>query len=136
VPSIDVIASLDLLEIPYTGPTANLYDPPKAIMKYLAFCEDVKTPAHILIESAEDLNQLPGNLQFPLFVKPAKAGDSLGVDDASKVLNEEALLQKVKSILNEFGSALVEEYIEGREFTVLVCANADGKTCTRFLPVE
>ena len=136
VPSIDVIASLDLLELPYTGPTANLYDPPKAIMKYLAFCEDVKTPAHILIESAEDLDQLPGNLQFPLFVKPAKAGDSLGVDDASKVLNEEALLQKVKSILNEFGSALVEEYIEGREFTVLVSANADGKTCTRFLPVE
>ena len=136
VPSIDVITSLDLLELPYTGPSANLYDPAKTIMKYLAFCEDVKTPAHILIENEEEIQQLPGNLQFPLFVKPAKAGDSLGIDDASKAKNETALRIKVKNILAEFGSALVEEYIEGREFTVLVCGNPDGKSCTRFAPVE
>jgi len=136
VPSIDVITSLDLLELPYTGPSANLYDPAKTVMKYLAFCEDVKTPAHVLIENSQDLIQLPGNLQFPLFVKPAKAGDSLGVDDASKANNSIDLNLKVAKILEEFGSALVEEYIEGREFTVLVCANPDGKTCTRFTPVE
>lgn len=136
VPSIDVITCLDLLGLPYTGPTANLYDPAKTIMKYLAFCEDVKTPAHILIESVEELHLLPGNLKFPLFVKPAKAGDSLGVDDASKVNDANSLNTKVKSILAEFGSALVEEYIEGREFTVLVCGNADSKTCTSFTPVE
>ena len=136
VPSIDVITSLDLLDLPYTGPTANLYDPTKAIMKYLAFCESVKTPAHIVIESKEEIDMLPGNLQFPLFVKPAKAGDSLGVDDQSKANNIEDLKKKVLSILDEFGSALVEEYIDGREFTVLVCGNEDGKTCTSFKPVE
>jgi D-alanine-D-alanine ligase len=127
---------LDLLELPYTGPSANLYDPTKAIMKYLAFCESVKTPAHVVIESYEEIDTLPGNLQFPLFVKPAKAGDSLGVDDASKANNLEDLKKKVKSIVDEFGSALVEEYIDGREFTVLVCSNADGRTCTSFKPVE
>jgi D-alanine-D-alanine ligase len=136
VPSIDVITSLDLLELPYTGPSANLYDPTKAIMKYLAFCESVKTPAHLVIESHEEMDTLPGNLQFPLFVKPAKAGDSLGVDDASKANNLEDLKKKVSAILDEFGSALVEEYIDGREFTVLVCGNADGRTCTSFKPVE
>ncbi len=136
VPSIDVITSLDLLELPYTGPSANLYDPTKAIMKYLAFCESVKTPAHIVIESYDEIDALPGNLQFPLFVKPAKAGDSLGVDDASKANNLEDLKKKVQAILDEFGSALVEEYIDGREFTVLVCGNADGRTCTSFKPIE
>ena len=136
VPSIDVITSLDLLELPYTGPSANLYDPTKAIMKYLAFCESVKTPAHVVIESHEEIDTLPGNLQFPLFVKPAKAGDSLGVDEASKANNINDLKKKVKLILDEFGSALVEEYIDGREFTVLVCGNADGRTCTSFKPVE
>ena len=75
-------------------------------------------------------------MQFPLFVKPAKAGDSLGVDNASKAKNTNELVTKVKSILAEFGAALVEEYIDGREFTVLVSANADGKTCTSFVPVE
>ena len=136
VPSIDVITSLDLLGLAYTGPSANLYDPSKTIMKYLAFCEDVKTPAHILIECIEDINQLPGNLNYPLFIKPAKAGDSLGVDEASKALNYDDLVSKVNNIVSEFGSALVEEYIDGREFTVLVCGNADGKTCTSFIPVE
>ena len=136
VPSIDVITSLDLLELPYTGPSANLYDPTKAIMKYLAFCESVKTPAHIVIESYDEIDALPGNLQFPLFVKPAKAGDSLGVDDASKANNLGDLKKKVQAILDEFGSALVEEYIDGREFTVLVCGNADGRTCTSFKPIE
>lgn len=136
VPSIDVITSLDLLALPYTGPSANLYDPTKAIMKYLAFCESVKTPAHIVIESKEEMDTLPGNLKFPLFVKPAKAGDSLGIDEQSKVNNMEDLNKKVLMILDEFGSALVEEYIEGREFTVLVCGNEDGKTCTSFKPVE
>jgi D-alanine-D-alanine ligase len=136
VPSIDVITSLDLLELPYTGPSANLYDPTKAIMKYLAFCESVKTPAHVVIESHEEIDTLPGNLHFPLFVKPAKAGDSLGVDEASKANNINDLKKKVKAILDEFGSALVEEYIDGREFTVLVCGNADGRTCTSFKPVE
>src|SRR5215216_486954 len=33
VPSIDVIHSLDLLNMPYTGPSASLYDPPKPLMK-------------------------------------------------------------------------------------------------------
>lgn len=136
VPSIDVIYSLELLELPYTGPSLNLYDPPKSIMKYLAFCEDVKTPNHIVIESTSELTQLPGNLHFPLFVKPAKAGDSLGIDDASKVNDTETLIQKVNNVLNEFGAVLIEEYIDGREFTVLVAANADGKTCTSFTPVE
>jgi D-alanine-D-alanine ligase len=105
-------------------------------MKYLAFCESVKTPAHTLIENIEEIDTLPGNLQFPLFVKPAKAGDSLGVDEQSKANNLEDLKKKVLSILDEFGSALVEEYIEGREFTVLVCGNEDGRTCTSFKPVE
>lgn len=136
VPSIDVITSLDLLELPYTGPSANLYDPTKAIMKYLAFCESVKTPAHTVIEQYDEIDLLPGNLQFPLFVKPAKAGDSLGVDEHSKANNIEELKKKVHAILEEFGSALVEEYIDGREFTVLVCGNEDGRTCTSFKPVE
>ena len=36
VPSIDVIHSLDLLNLPYAGPTALLYDPSKELMKYVA----------------------------------------------------------------------------------------------------
>jgi len=62
VPSIDVIQTLDLLELPYTGPTVTLYDPPKTVMKYLAYCEGVVSPHYHEIRSVNDakkLHQLP-----------------------------------------------------------------------------
>lgn len=136
VPSIDVIYTLELLEMPFTGPSSKLYDPPKELMKYLAYCEDVKTPGYILIHELGDVEEAVKQLQFPLFVKPAKAGDSLGVDEQSLVHNKIELQQKCISILEEYGPLLVEEYIEGREFTVLVAANPDGHSCTVFRPVE
>ncbi len=137
VPSIDVIHSFEALNLPHTGPSSKLYDPTKELMKYVAYCEGVPTPQFVLIESIEDAELACKHLSFPLFVKPAKAGDSLGVDEHSLVTNKEELLTKIEEILEEYGPLLVEEYIAGREFTVLVAANAaPEKTCTVFKPVE
>ncbi len=136
VPSIDVIYTLELLGLPYTGPTTLLYDPPKELMKYVAYCEGVATPSYILIDKETDLEAACAQLQFPLFIKPAKAGDSLGVDEHSLVHNKEELAQKVKATLIDYPQLLAEEYISGREFTVLIAGNADGKTATTFKPVE
>lgn len=136
VPSIDVIYTLELLNLPFTGPTTKLYDPPKELMKYLAYCEGVKTPGYILVEKSEDIKEVIKHLCFPLFVKPAKAGDSLGVDENSLVHTKEELQKKIDDIILEYGPLMVEEYIAGREFTVLVAANTDGKSCTVFRPVE
>lgn len=136
VPSIDVIYSLELLNLPFTGPTTKLYDPPKELMKYLAYCEGVKTPGYVIIHELRDVDEAVKHLQFPLFVKPAKAGDSLGVDEHSLVHTKIELQQKCISIIDEYGPLLVEEYIAGREFTVLVVANMDEQSCTVFRPVE
>jgi D-alanine-D-alanine ligase len=136
VPGIDVIYSLELLNLPFTGPTSILYDPSKEIMKLVAYYEQIKTPNYCLIQEGADLNELIKPLHFPLFVKPSKAGDSLGIDEHSLVYDFEALAEKTNSIVAEYGELLVEEYIDGREFTVLVAANADGKTATAFKPVE
>ena len=136
VPSIDVIYTLELLELPYTGPSTLLYDPPKELMKYVAYCENIATPSYVLIEKKEAIEAACTQLQFPMFVKPAKAGDSLGVDEHSLVHNKEALTEKVNASLEEYPQLLAEEYIDGREFTVLIAANADGKTATTFTPVE
>lgn len=136
VPSIDVIYSMELLDLPFTGPTTKLYDPPKELMKYLAYCEGVKTPGYVIIHELKDVDDAIKHLKFPLFVKPAKAGDSLGVDEQSLANNKIELQQKCISILDEYGPLLVEEYIAGREFTVLVAADTDGHSCTVFRPVE
>lgn len=136
IPSIDVMYTLELLDLPFTGPPTKLYDPPKELMKYLAYCEGVRTPGYVMVHEPRDIDLVLKYLSFPLFVKPAKAGDSLGVDEHSLVNSKEELEQKVKEIIEEYGPLLVEEYIAGREFTVLVAANEDGKDCTVFRPVE
>jgi hypothetical protein len=136
VPSIDVPYTLELLNLPFTGPTSLLYDPTKELMKYVAFCSNVTMPSYVLVKSLEDEKEAIDKLRFPLFVKPAKAGDSLGIDENSLVYDETHLIQKINTLLEEYDSLLVEEYIKGREFTVLVAANADGKSCRSFKPVE
>ena len=120
IPSIDVIYSLELLDLPFTGPTTKLYDPPKDLMKYVAYCEGIKTPAYLKLNRQADIQKIVDTLRFPMFVKPLKAGDSLGIDDHSKVSDVNALKNKINALLLEYDDILIEEYIDGREFTVLV----------------
>lgn len=137
IPSVDVIYYMELLNLPFTGPTSVLYDPPKDLMKYVAYTVGIRTPAFALIESIDSIEEECRHLQYPLFVKPDKAGDSLGVDDRSLVNDKEALLKKSASIIEEFGPLLVEEYIDGREFTVMVVADSKNEnSCTAFKPIE
>jgi D-alanine-D-alanine ligase-like ATP-grasp enzyme len=136
VPSIDVIHTLDLLNLPYTGPNAVLYDPPKPLMKYVAYCAGVGTPVSVEVDSIDQIDEVLEKLSFPMFIKPAKAGDSLGIDDHSMVSSAAQLKVQIKALLKEYNELLVEEYIAGREFTVLVAANVDTKSCTVYQPVE
>jgi D-alanine-D-alanine ligase len=137
VPSIDVIYALELLDLPFTGPTTSLYDPPKELMKYVAFTAGVHTPAYVLVNNSPEALALCTSLRWPLFVKPHKAGDSLGIDEHSLAYNMEQLTAKVDEIAEEYAPLLVEEYIAGREFTVMLAAapgTASGVTV--FEPVE
>lgn len=135
IPSVDVIHALERLNLPYTGPTATLYDPPKSLMKYVAFTVGVPSPAHVLVTPATDAAIIGSALRFPLFVKPAAAGDSLGIDAQAMVADETALRAQLSRLLPEYPELLVEEYIDGREFTVLVVATPDGGTHA-YRPVE
>lgn len=137
VPSVEVIYFLELLDLPFTGPTSKLYDPPKELMKYVAFTEGVKTPAYALIEKMDFPADGLSGLSYPLFVKPGKAGDSLGVDENSLVRDEKDLQQKVNQLFDEYAPLLVEEYIDGREFTVMVAADQREPSGVKsFLPIE
>jgi len=137
VPGIDVIDCLDRLGLPFTGPNALLFDPSKAVMKYVAYTVGVRTPTHALVREGADLASATAALRYPLFVKPAHAGDSLGIDLQSRVTTPDDLAARVDAIVREYGEALVEEYVDGREFTVLVLADPDPASApTALLPVE
>lgn len=137
VPGYDIYFNAELLNLPITGPGTKLYDVPKRVMKYVAYCEGIRIPAYAIINSIEELFSATAHLNYPLFVKPEHAGDSLGVDDLSLVHNKEELEKKCASIIDEYDSILIEEYIAGREFTVLVVADPeDEKNCIALMPVE
>jgi D-alanine-D-alanine ligase-like ATP-grasp enzyme len=127
IPSIDVIHSLDRLELPYTGPTAELYDPSKELMKIVARRAGVAVPEAVLARSADDVRRAANTLRFPLFVKPNHGGDSLGIDSDSICANEAHLARRARAVIDEFDEAMIDEYVAGREFSVLVCGAPDPR---------
>lgn len=138
VPGIDVIHAMDTLNLPYTGPGPALFDVPKALGKYVASLAGVKTPEFAIVNNSVGILDKIKHLSFPLFIKPAHAGDSLGVDQHSLVHDQQALISAVNKLnALEYEDILVEEYIDGKEFTVLVAANVRPATgCLSFTPIE
>jgi len=137
IPSVEVIYFLELLNLPFTGPSSILYDPPKDLMKYVAYTQNVSTPPFAIIENVSDIHVACKHLNYPLFIKPLKAGDSLGIDEHSMVSNEWEAIDKAASIFNEYGPLLVEEYVLGREFTVMLVADSSAENgVVIFDPVE
>ncbi len=59
-------------------------------------------------------------LGYPIFVKPANAGSSVGI---SKAHNEEELMQGIEIALKEDKKAVLEEFIEGHEVECAVLGN-------------
>ena len=59
------------------------------------------------------------DLRYPMFVKPASEGSSIGINQHAVVRNYTELVKQVKWALEmTHALVLVEEYIEGREFTI------------------
>ncbi|MEI6893474.1 MAG: D-alanine--D-alanine ligase [Colwellia sp.] len=71
-------------------------------------------------------SELP--IKFPLFLKPTDAANGNGIDDLSYVTSFSEFKNKVSSLYSLFNMPiLVEEYLDGREFTVAVIKKLDGE---------
>ena len=112
-----VVAMLDILEIPYTGGdyltlalTLN-----KATVKKILTYHNLPTPKFQIFETGDE----KFDLEFPLIVKPLQEDASIGIKDDSVVYNEDKLRERVKYVIKEYEQlALVEQFIDGREFNV------------------
>ena len=113
---------LDQWKIPYVGPSAQTM---KNLIGKFSTHEildraGVRVPRHVLCppHRAEEIDF------FPAFVKPNGESRSIGISDKSVAENPEALAAQVAFIQRELGQeALVEEYLPGREYTVMVIGN-------------
>jgi len=62
--------------------------------------------------------KVPSDFPLPAIVKPAAEDASVGIDQTSVVTSHRKLRRRVAQIEEEYGPALVQQYIGGREFAV------------------
>ena len=120
---------LQLAGIPYVGPhiAASAVSMDKTLTKLVADLAGVTQAAWQLVrrsdlEHHEDLlmDTLENRFSYPMFVKPAGTGSSVGV---SKAANRESLKAALHSAAKYDEKVLVEEFIHGREIEVAVMGN-------------
>lgn len=120
----NVVALLEVASIPFTGSPleSHVLALHKPLAKMVFRHWGIPTPA---FQVFQDANQpLHPGLPFPLIVKPSSEGSSVGIGPEAVVGDEHALRAAVARVLGEYGqSALVEQFIPGREFTVGVLGN-------------
>jgi len=124
------IASLyEILKIPYTGSRAFTLGLAlnKSRVKEILHYYEIPTAMHYLCSNSEkfkDNGYFKVKDKYPLIVKPSREDASIGIDNNSIVYDENSLKRRIEYILDiHKQSALIEEYIDGREINVSVVGN-------------
>ncbi|MBI3814905.1 MAG: D-alanine--D-alanine ligase [Nitrospinae bacterium] len=116
-------AMLEMLGIPYTGsdPMTLSICLDKGRAKEILFFYRVSTPGFQVVSSVREKVRLK---KFPLMVKPLHEGSSKGVKNDAVVFTASDLKKKIDEITLQYHQpVLLEEYLEGREFTVSLMGN-------------
>lgn len=117
-------AILEMLQIPYTGssPLTHAFSLNKAKAKEIFLANNIPTADFQTIDKPNFI--LKKTLKFPLIVKPVAEGSSMGITNDSVVYDLFSLKKQVKKILNIFNEpALIEPFLEGREFSIAMLGN-------------
>ncbi len=134
---IALVHTLEKYNVAFTGADSKFFDPTRDEMKNAAKRVSVPTPNWMFVNRPEDAEKAARRLKFPMLVKPAHGYASVGIRRNSRVTNPEELREQIRLEVAEFGRALIEEFIEGREFTCLIAENPDDpRKPLTFKPVE
>ena len=121
----NVVSYLELLHVPYTGcnPRGLMLARDKALTKKVLSFHRIPYPDFMVVAQGRSVKR-PKELVFPLIVKSISEESSLGISQASIVEDDEKLKDRVVFIHQSVGTgALIEQYIDGREFYVGVMGN-------------
>ena len=134
---IGLVQIMEKLGVAFTGADSAFFDPSRQEMKAYAKKANVPTPNWMMLDRVEDVERAAKRLRFPVLVKPPHGYASVGITRDSRCENLEQLKAQVAREIEEFGRALLEEFIEGREFTCLITENPDDpNNPITFKPVE
>jgi len=119
---------LEAYNVPYIGPSAASLK--IMLNKHRTHTKlnnaNIPVPKHIYIESLSELKAVEG--QF--IVKPCYGSNSTGINESSIVNTPEALHTQVATLLEHYNQpVIIEEYLPGDEYTVLVLGNGYNRKC-------
>ena len=123
-PGLDVIEALERLNLAYTGADSRFYSPTREQMQSVAEIQGVGFARGFHVKSLRDLSEAK-KLRYPLMVKHPNSYGSAGMTRDSRVETPAQLRVQAERMLELFGGARVEEFIEGSEFTCLVVDNPE-----------
>lgn len=122
---IEVVQALEWLDVPFTGATSEFFEPSREAMKRVCRAREIDTPEYVVARNAADVTRAAKTLRFPLFVKHPSSYASNGITRGSRVTGPKELVERASENLVRYGATLIEEFIEGKECTVLVAENPD-----------
>ena len=116
---------LELADLPYVGPgvLSSSASMDKEVTKRLAAERGLPVVDYYVVRQGQfDLAEICGRLPFPLFVKPANLGSSVGI---SKTRTCQELEDAIRLAAQYDRKVIVERGIEGRELECSVLGNED-----------
>jgi D-alanine-D-alanine ligase len=125
IPGIEVVKTLEEHSVAFTAATSEFYEPSREAMKLACRTETISTPNYVLARCEADVKRAAEELRLPLLVKHYSSYSSVDLSPRSRVCSPAGLRQQARKIMRRRGAALIEEFIEGTECTVLVAENPD-----------
>jgi D-alanine-D-alanine ligase len=122
---------LELLKIPYTGPgvLASALGMDKHLQQKVLEAAGLDVPESMLVRKADWQDDpdavrqaVHARFLFPCFTKPIREGSSIGV---TKAIDESTLSRGIEEALRWDNAVLVEEYLDGIEFSAIVLEEND-----------
>lgn len=148
VPGVEVIDALVARGFRFTGADAHFYRLTTSKVTMKAAFDAARVPtapwvavADVMRFDAAHADAVLATTGTPAIVKPAVSAGSMGVTTASVVHDVAALIAQVRVLADGYhgwdltaGGAVVERFVAGREFTVLLVG--DGADARALPPVE
>jgi len=114
---------LEMMHIPYTGSgvmsSSMVMD--KLVTKQLLLYHEISTPGFVVYRAGDDQEEIMNSCRhFPLVVKPAREGSTIGIS----IVHDRAELEAgLEEAIKHDDLVLIEDFIQGDEVTVSVLNN-------------
>jgi D-alanine-D-alanine ligase len=130
-------AVCELLGVPFSG--SDLLTLGLTLDKAMArrvVASELQLPRAVLVQRESDFPQLSG-LRYPVIVKPNDEGSSKGIRDDPIADDAAGARHRCERLRREYGCpSIVEEFVEGPEFTVGILGNTPSERILGVMEIE